>query len=137
MKTKSNNPASRYKYWSESEETYLIDHWGRSTYAEIAKVLGRTKASVCSRAHLLGIRKKGGVLEKVAVNTAKKATLKPRQVEIDLDAENRDRAYIGLDFVDGKMFAKVKFDGRWNSNKMTHMFTMRVLKNVDIVTVMK
>lgn len=137
MKPKSDKPVSRYKYWNDSEDAYLNAHYCHMSCAEMAKVLGRTVRGVYNRVRLLGMRKKNGVFERVAVNTVKKATSKPRQVEIDLEAENRDRAYIGLDFVDGKMFAKVKFDGRWNSNKMTHMFTMRVLKNIDIVTVMK
>lgn len=43
--------------WTEKEEGYLIKHYSKKSASDIAKALGRSKRSVISKAHKMGISK--------------------------------------------------------------------------------
>lgn len=43
--------------WTKKEEGYLIKHYSKKSASDIAKALGRSKRSVISKAHKMGISK--------------------------------------------------------------------------------
>ncbi len=46
------------KTWTEDEERYLTDHYGKSTLCDIARALNKTVPSVAGKAGVLGLRRK-------------------------------------------------------------------------------
>lgn len=46
---------NNYKSWTEKEEEYLYKYYSKKDISEIARILGRTEASISKKAELLGL----------------------------------------------------------------------------------